>query len=196
MKRFPWLLILCACAVLGEPRAQARAASDAHPPMPDPGKGYFLLNEGNSLMGQLNNCRMHLGGKKAPLLPALAHIFGYPEHRAENVGAAGVPIDWIWNNPGKRQEFFDDVAANPITLFTVQSHGYQNRRLVEVEAAAAAQMYRHVLKHHAGTPLLLYQTWPSGQPVPAGGLRFPPEAGRPARRRRRGYPERERGLHG
>ncbi|MFO8012241.1 MAG: hypothetical protein R6X20_02935 [Phycisphaerae bacterium] len=168
MKRFPWLLVVCTCVLLGGLPAGVRAASNPHPPVPDPGKGYFLLNEGNSLMGQLNNCRMHLDGEKAPLLPALAHIFGYPEHRAENVGAAGVPIDWIWNNPGKRQEFFEDVAENPITLFTVQSHGYQNRRLVEVEAGAAAQMYRHLLKHHPGTPLLLYQTWPSGR-SPGGG---------------------------
>ncbi len=151
-----WINVLSLCLVI------IVATGGERPPMPDPGEGYFLLNEGNSLMGQLHGWT-RIQDKKVTVLGGLAHVLGFPKHDAEGVGAAGIPIDWAWQTPHKRQEFFDDLAAHDVSLFTVQAFGWGNRRDVEVEAYAAAQMYRHVLQKNPDCPLLVYETWPSGR---------------------------------
>ncbi len=154
--------LFCAFIVLAVALGRVSARSDSHPPMPDPGQGYFVMNEGNSLMGQMHT-NMFLEDGKVTLLPGMADFLGFPEHRVEGVGAAGVPIDYIWIKTHKREEFFQDLAGNPVELFTVQPFGFQNHRTPQVEAAAAAQMYRHVIEKNPDAPLLIYQTWPSGR---------------------------------
>jgi hypothetical protein len=160
--RYSQIAIFSAAVLFGL-TAGAWAQEDGRAAMPDPGKGYFVLNEGNSLMGQMHTRFYHEDYKKERLIHALADYYGFPEHDSEGVGAAGVPIDWIWGNMNKRQEFFDDLRQNPVDLFAVQPFGFQNRREPEIEAAAAAQMYRHVLEKNPKAPLLIYQTWPSGR---------------------------------
>ncbi len=143
--------------------AGAAGAAD-RAPMPPAGNGYKLFWEGNSLMGQLH-CRVHLpGGKpKTPLIVALCRAFGYPETSTETVGAAGVPIDWAWENDGKRKEFFEKIPGTKWDLLIVQPFGFQNTRRPEDEAAAAAQIYRLILDASPKAALLVYQTWPSGK---------------------------------
>jgi hypothetical protein len=142
-----------------------RAALSQRPPLPESGQGYQILNEGNSLMGQLHTRTvLDEDGKRVELLPGMQQQLGYPETMAEGVGAAGVPIDWIWTTPHKREEFYNDLAARDWDLFVVQPFGYQNTRRPEDEAAAAAQMYREVVKRYPKAALLVYQTWPAGRP--------------------------------
>jgi hypothetical protein len=89
-----------------------RAALSQRPPLSEPGQGYQILNEGNSLMGQLHTRTvLDEDGKRVELLPGMQQQLGYPETMAEGVGAAGVPIDWIWTTPHKREEFYNDLAA-------------------------------------------------------------------------------------
>ena len=66
------LLALCSPAALGADR----------PGMPEPGKGYSVLNEGNSLMGQMHTYP-HVDGKNVrqdgmsvPLIAWMAHEWG------------------------------------------------------------------------------------------------------------------------
>ncbi|MFW5830032.1 MAG: hypothetical protein ACOCXA_07195, partial [Planctomycetota bacterium] len=116
-------LISCLPAVLA--LSGSLSAADATPPLPDPGEGWVMINEGNSLMGQLHVKTTIGDQKKVELLPGLAHVFGFPAHDAEGVGAAGIPIDWAWENPGKRQEFFDDLASrDDWSALTVMPFGY------------------------------------------------------------------------
>lgn len=160
------VLALCSPLALGGDR----------PGMPEPGKGYSVLNEGNSLMGQMHTYprvdgkNVRQDGRSVPLIAWMAHEWGYPEHYSTGVGAAGVPIDWCWINLAKRKEFHQKRDSQEWDVFTVQPFGFQNRRDPEVEAYAAAQFYRAMLERNPSIPLLIYQTWPSGRS--AGGAHF------------------------
>lgn len=142
------------------------------PGMPDPGEGYAMLNEGNSLMGQMHT-NVQREGKRVgkAIIVWMARQWGYPEHYSEGVGAAGIPIDWAWDTREKRQEFYEKRDSRDWDVFTVQPFGFQNRRDPETEAAGAAQFYRAMLEKNPDIPLLVYQTWPSGRN--SGGAHFP-----------------------
>jgi hypothetical protein len=86
-----------------------RVALGQRPPLPEPGRGYQILNEGNSLMGQMHTA-VEIDGQKVredhktvPLISWMAHRWEYPEHYSQGVGAAGIPIDWAWINLMKRE---------------------------------------------------------------------------------------------
>ncbi len=146
MKRFHHWPVVAALLLCLHPGAALGEAA----PMPDPGRGYRRLHEGNSLTHPYQF-----------FMPDLAHAAGWPEDEMVLFGAAGIPIDWAWyNRRGQFEEAMDELGR--VDLLVVQPHGQMGLRPVHVEAFAAAQFYRRVLEKHPHAALLVYANWRRG----------------------------------
>ncbi len=114
--------------------------------------GASHFHEGNSLMYPL------VAGRPAKLTTMAADM-GYPDDRVESVGAAGIPIDYMFTAGEKIVEVRETAQKGPFDYVILQPYGHNNTRPVHYEAAAGAWVFRQVREHSPDAKLMIYYTW-------------------------------------